>query len=84
MKLEEDMGAAFLKLGTCSLRPVHTAFRKGITKIPFDYDKFFYELHFFKKNSSARRESYLSLQSVTNVVAEYAKKHAPTRWITTK
>ena len=28
-KLEEDMGATFLKLGTCSLHPVHTAFRKG-------------------------------------------------------
>ena len=49
-KLEEDMGATFLKLGKCSLHPVHTAFRKGITKILFDYDKFFYELRFFKKN----------------------------------
>ena len=67
MKLEEDMGAAFLKLGTCSLRPVHTAFRKGITKIPFDYDKFFMNYTFLKKNSSARRESYTSLQSVTNI-----------------
>ena len=89
MKLEEGMGATFLKLGTCSFHPVHTTFRKGITKIPFDYDKFFYELHFFKKNSSARGESYALLQSVTNIVAEYAKhetyeKYVPTRWITMK
>ena len=46
-KLEEDMGTTFLKLGTCSLHPVHTAFRKGITKTPFDYDKFFDELNSF-------------------------------------
>ena len=46
-KLEEDIGATFLELGTCSLHPVQTAFCKDITKILFDYDKFFYELHFF-------------------------------------
>ena len=44
-KLEEDMN--FLKLGTCSRHPVYTAFRKGITKISFDYDNFLNELHFF-------------------------------------
>ena len=43
-KLEENIGATFLKFGACSLHPVDTAFCKGITKIPFDYDKFFYEL----------------------------------------
>ena len=47
-------------------------------------DKSFSDIHFFFKLSSARREDYASLVSVTNVVAEYAKKHVETRWLTMK
>ena len=34
--LEEELDKSVLKLGTCSLHPVHTAFRKGINKLSFD------------------------------------------------
>ena len=31
--LEKELDTSFLKLGTCSLHPVHTAFRKGIKEL---------------------------------------------------
>ena len=39
--LEKELDTSFLKLGTCSLHPVHTAFRKGIKELSFVLDKFF-------------------------------------------
>ena len=50
----------------------------------FDLDDFFNDLHFFFKLSSARREDYPSLENVTNVVAQYAKKHLEMRWLSMK
>ena len=38
----------------------------------------------FLKLSSDKRENYTSLESITGVVAEYAKKHAETRWVSMK
>ena len=73
--LEKELDTSFLKLGTCSLHPVHTAFRKGIKELSFWLDNCFNHIHSFFKLSSARRENYASLVSVTNVVAEYVKKH---------
>ena len=73
------------------LHPTHTAFRKGIKSLysntvnlsgekesTFDLDQFFTDLHFFFKLLSARREDYASLENVTNVVTQYAKKHVET------
>ena len=105
--LEEGSDSTFLKIGSCSLHPVHGAFQKGIKELyvgvlpltqkekeelakdnnlvikakTFDIDDFFCDLHFFFKLSSARREDYASLVELTGVVAEYAKKHAETRWV---
>ena len=85
----ESINTSFLRIGTSSLHPTHTAFRKGIKSLysntinisgekesTFDLDDFFNDLHFFFKLSSARREDYASLEIVTNVVAQYAKKDA--------
>ena len=93
----ESINTSFLRIGTCSLHPTHTAFRKGIKSLysntinisgekesTFDLDDFFNDLHFFFKLSSARREDYASLENATNVVAQYAKKHVETRWLTMK
>ena len=73
------------------LHPTHTAFRKGIKSLysntinisgekesTFDLDDFFNDLHFFFKLASAKREDYASFENVTNVVAQYAKKHVET------
>ena len=83
-EFDETNNTQFLDLGTCSLHPVHTAFRKGLGKFQFEFDDFFNDIHFFFKLSSARREDYVSLQTITNVAAEYAKKHTSTTWLSMK
>ena len=83
-EFDETNNTQFLDLGTCSLHPVHTAFRKGLGKFQFEFDDFFNDIHFFFKLSSARREDYVSLQTITNVAAEYAKKHTSTTWLSIK
>ena len=93
------MDTFFLKLGSCSLHPIHSAFQKGIKQLfqgqvpsatsnsegsgelpkkkeTFDLDNFFTDIHSFFKLPSARCEDYISLESVTGVVAEYAKNLA--------
>ena len=50
----------------------------------FDIDNFYIDVHFFFRLSSARREDYASFESVTGVVAEYAKRHVETRWVSMK
>ena len=37
----------FLDVGTWSLYPVYTTFRRGIKKLGFDVDKFFHDIYFF-------------------------------------
>ena len=85
----QSINTSFLRIGTSSVHPTHIPFRKGIKSLysntinisgekesTFDLDDFFNDLHFFFKLSSARREDYASLETVTNVVAQYAKKDA--------
>ena len=102
-----EVDTSFLKLGSCLLHPVHSAFQKGIKQVfqgqvpsvasnskgsgelpkkkgTFDLYVFFTDIHSFFKFSSARREDYTSLESVNGVVAEYAKKHAETLWVSMK
>ena len=81
--METTYETSFLNFGTCSLHPVHTAFKKGIKKLDFDMDEFFHDIHFFK-HSSARREDYASLEETTEVAAWYALQHSETRWLSMK
>ena len=74
----------FLNIGTCSLHPAHTAYRKGLECLSFDADGFFCDLHFFFKLSSARREDYRALQEVTDVIAHFMLSHISSRWLTIK
>ena len=69
--------------------PSATSNSEGSGELPkkkgtFDVDDFFTDTHSFFKLSSARREDYTTLESVTGVAAEYAKKHAETRWVSMK
>ena len=52
--LKGETGKHILKLGSCSLHPVYTTFRKGVLIFPLDFDSLFHDLHFYFKNSSAR------------------------------
>ena len=99
-----EVDTFFLKLGSCSLHPVHSAFQKGIKQLfqgqvpsatsnsegsgelpkkkeTFDLDNFFTDIHSFFKLPSARCEDYISLESVTGVVARYAKNLAEACWV---
>ena len=80
----ENSNSEFLQLGTCSLHPVHTAFKKGISELDFPFESFFHDLSFYFHLSSARREDYKSIEKITEVTAVYVKKHGPTRWLSMK
>ena len=82
--LKKNCAATFLQLGSCSLHPVHTAFKKGLQEMDFPFDSFFHDLSFFFHLSSARRQDYKSMEKVTEVTAVYVKKHGPTRWLSMK
>ena len=71
--LKGETGTNILKLGSCSLHPVHTAFEKGILVLPLDFDSLFHDLRFFFKYSSARRVDYQGMEKFTIVTAEFAK-----------
>ena len=72
------------RLGICSLHAVHTASTNGLKELSFDLDLFFEDICFFFKRSSAQREDYTSLKSITNVTACYAMRHATRRWLSMK
>ena len=54
-KLKGETGKHILKLGSCSLHPLHTAFRERILVLPLDFDSLFPDLLFFSKYLSARK-----------------------------
>ena len=69
--------------------PSATSNSEGSGELPqkegtFDLNDFLTDVHSFFNLSSARREDYTSLERVTDVVAEFAKKRAETRWVSTK
>ena len=82
LKSVHDTG--ILRLGTCSLHPVHSAFKTGLEKLNFPFATFFNDLHFFFKLSSARREDYKDISEVTGITAEFVKKFGETRWLCMK
>lgn len=82
--LEQFFDTNFLPIGTCSLHPAHTAFKKGMSCLSCDVDKVFHDLYFFFKLSSARREDYVQLEAVTNVIAHFMLRHVECRWLSMK
>ena len=58
---EEDV-LPLVVIGTCSLHPVHTAVRKGVESLTFDFDVFVNDLFVWFKLSSARRFDYVDVQ----------------------
>ena len=47
--LHEKEDTSIMILGTCSLHPVHTAFKNGIIEVNFPFETFFNDLSFFFK-----------------------------------
>ena len=51
LDLLENEGVKFLDLGTCSLHPAHTAFKRGLDALVFDFVQCFNDISFFFKLS---------------------------------
>ena len=82
--LEATLHTNILDIGTCSLHPAHTAFRKGLSCLSFDVDAMLHNLHFFFKLSSARREDYAKLENLTEIIAKFMLRHIDSRWLSMK
>lgn len=82
--LKQLYGKTILNIRTCSLHPVHTAFKNGLAKIPFDFDKFAQDLHFFFKNSAARREDYNFVNLESDIASHVMLRHVSSRWLSLK
>lgn len=80
-ELSNVHGKKILNIGTCNLHPVHTAFSKGLAKIPFDFDKLAVNLHFFFKHSSARRKDFELCELETDLETQVMLRHVSSRWL---
>lgn len=83
-ELLEKNGKRILNIGTCVLHPIHTGFSKGLSKLNFDFNKLSYDMHFFFKYSSARREDFKLCELETELEVKYTLKHVPSRWLSLK
>ena len=82
-ELEKDHRTSFIDTGSCTLHTVHNSFGKGMNALKevIDLDQFVIDLHFFFKKSSARREDFVAVAAVTDVMVHYLLKHCESRWL---
>ena len=79
--LHEKEYTSILLFGTCSLHPVDTAFKNGISEVDFPFKTFFNNLSFFFKLSAAWWEDYVGIGVVTGIAAEFGKTFGATWWL---
>ena len=84
-RLQSQKLPPLVDLGTCSLHPVHTAFRKAVEALPFDVEQFATDIYQWFKMSSARREDYQMVQKelldLEQCVGEFFLKPISSRWL---
>jgi len=84
-RLESQKVPPLVDLGTCSLHPVHAAFRKAVEALPFDVEQFATDIYHWFKLSSACREDYelaqKELQDLEQRVSEFFLKFISSRWL---
>ena len=64
--LEMHYDTNFIDIGTCSLHPAHTAFRKGVGCLSFDIDTFLHNLHFFFTPFTSTSSIHCSVSRIGN------------------
>lgn len=81
--LEKNESTTFICIGTCSLHIANNAFGEGMTTLRevINLDQFAIDLHFFFKNSSARRHDLKVISEITDVTVHYVLRHCQTRWL---
>lgn len=88
-KLRKDLKAShnvsFLDLGTCPLHITNNSFGEGMKIVrqhpDLNIETFFNDIYFFFKLSSARREDFKDIESITDVTAQFMLKYSSTRWL---
>ena len=83
-QFENNDISKFITIGSCALHTVNNAFGKGLKELKaaeIDLDQFAIDLHFFLKLSSARREDFRKMSSITDVTVHYLLRHCQTRWL---
>lgn len=75
---------SMIDIGTCNLHKVNNGYKYGLKKLSFDFEGFATDLHFFFKNSSARRSDYQFMELVTEVETSFMIKHVSSRWLSLK
>ena len=82
-ELELSTGNSFLSLGSCPLHTVNNGFGEGMKKpeVIVDIEQFLIDVHFFFKLSSARREDFKEMETITDVTAQYLLKYCSTLWL---
>ena len=83
ISLNDEDSTSFIDIGSCSLHIANNGYSVGLKhlKDSVDLDQFAIDLHFFFKLSSARREDYKDISSITEVTSQFVLKHCQTRWL---
>ncbi|KAG4072228.1 hypothetical protein HA402_005950 [Bradysia odoriphaga] len=81
-QLKEEYDKTIIDFGTCNLHKVHNGFSTAIKELSFDINAFVYDVWYFFKNSSARREDYKLSELVTEIECQVILKHVSSRWLT--
>ena len=79
--LEENYTTQILDIGTCSLHIVNNAFLESLKELKneINLDEFAIDLHFFMKYSAARREDYVNIVRVAEIIAQFLLRHCTTK-----
>ena len=68
-------------IGTCNLHICHNAFGKGLGVFANEISEFFIDLHWWFKQSAARREDFEAVQQELGLAQHKFLKHVERRWL---
>ena len=82
--LEKNEITTFICICTWSLHIANNTFGKGMTTLRevVNLDQFAMDLHFFFKQSSARRLEFKLVSKIIDVTVHYVLRHCQTWWLT--
>jgi hypothetical protein len=80
--VKEQTSSAILETGFCNLHVASNAFKQFLNSLKFNFDEFATDVHYFMKNSAARREDYKSMENLTALTTKFLLHHVSNRWLT--
>lgn len=82
--MKEKNDKSIIDIGPCVLHSAHNGYKAGLAKLNFDFDGFAYDLWYFFKNSSARKEDFQLSELISEVKTHVMIKHIASRWLCIK